>query len=277
MNGVGGKMKLIVFFLSFIFCFSALASLNETHASRQENNLSLSTVWMTQSSLHELEAVDYQLSSNVSLIPSYKINERLTLTALFGFDMPHTYARDFVASNSKISLGHKALTLSNDIKWLPKVGLILPTNENDRLKNTFLAGMTIEPSVLGTALVGKQKFDLTYRPRLAKNFHAFDRNASYGANTEYSLSQLFALSYGLAKGIQLGMDFNYNMNWTYQGAFKSFFVMGQSISFVMADQVNVSLGHSNSGNALSPSGRGTEIRVFDKHNSTVYGQLSWKL
>ncbi len=273
----------MIFSLAFVVSSGSLvwAAQNslEAQVGNKKSKFAMISLLSTQSSFHSSSSdVNAVAASFLTLVPSLALSKNFNISAIGGVTVRYTSPEDVTMNNTLIRLSRRSYKINDDWRWVPIVGVVAPTNEVDRIENSFITAIRLEPTLLGKVSLLGLDLDLVLTTRLTKSFHEFDRTANLTAgNNEYLASQFMLASYSVTDKFFVDFDFLYGGAWTYQQAFVSRFSLGQSINYLWNKKTIISLGHSSSGNALDATGGNTNVRFFDKNRSVGYFRLRWAL
>ncbi|HEX4924815.1 MAG TPA: hypothetical protein VFV50_12045 [Bdellovibrionales bacterium] len=233
--------------------------------------LSLSVVG--KSSLHSSpNDPSKQTATELWVGPSVKLSEKLKLAGLA------VYTRDFenreepnTITNTKISLSYAAIPLSRILSLAPLVAVRLPTNREAREDDRLQGGLAAEASL---ALETGRASGL-YRLAISRNIHeqVLDRNGS--PNIEWNYSNLLKGSYKLTNRVSATLGGEYIISRTYRNFQRQKFDLSEEINIDAGQGFSIDIGHSNSGDALRPNLRDSNIKLFDDEDSVIYLGLNY--
>jgi hypothetical protein len=259
---------------TLVFVAQTFASTNELTAElKRPKRLQVTLLAQTASNLYGTESRDHEAEGRLVIAPSYKLgaNYRLSLsnTLIQNFEQE----RETRLGNSKLTLSHVPLYLTDDTILIAAGGLRLPTNVEDRHRNTYNGSLVLEPNLITNWTVYGSPFVTVLGAYLTKNTHTYDRNAGGGANTSYSTTGYFGIEKEFLPKFSILLDGDYTYARTYQNSMRTQFSIGQSITYQHDKDLSVTIGHSNAGDALKANGTDYNIAVFDGNFSVVYANI----
>lgn len=234
--------------------------------------LRLTTTMQASSTLQKTEQDGRDAFGRIILSPSYLISKDYRVSASGQMIQYNNEERKTEFGNTRLNLTRSPLQLTNDSQLVLVAGGRLPTNSEDRDNNTYRGALLVDPMLLSEWNIGGVRFSTTYQLTLTKNFHKYDRNNESKANTEYSAIHYFGIDTEIFKNVVLTVDGDYTYARSYQDTVKTLYSLGQALTY-QQPKWSVSVGHTNSANMLAANGRDTNVSVFDKHTSAVYGML----
>lgn len=224
----------------------------------------------TLSSLHEFGSVDHKAQTELTLRPSYDLNANYTVIAETGVLQKFTSSQKTSMPNSKIGLEHSPFLLPLKMELQPAATVTLPTNEDDRIRDSYNGGAHLSLSLSRTGKWGAQALTLAYSVAATQNIHTYTRNNADEPNIERSLLQIPALVWGAGKNFELTVYYTYQMGWTYTQRLSSQFILGEQLTFKASPAFELALGHKNGGDALQGNGRDSNIRWYNENSSSIY-------
>lgn len=223
--------------------------------------------------LYATNSQDKDAQAELTLAPSYRITDSLKLGASATVRQQLQFPNDSELTNTRISLTHLPIQLTQDSILIAAGSAIAPTNEKDRKKNSFSGALTFEPLVLTNFTVLGQSFVALTGLNLRKNVHAWDRNAAGQANINYSAGYYLGFEKEILPKLSLTIDGEYKYARTYQNSMRTNFVLGQELSYQYEKDLMFALGHSNDGDALKANGTDYDVQVFDGNTSVIYANV----
>ena len=158
---------------------------------------------------------------------------------------------------------YKNFTLSNTLVWS------LPVSRGSRKiaenKSSFLLVSNISKNLKlwNVPLVG------TIGLTNSINFHRYESNPFGQSNTQHAHQIKGALSLQLTEKIAFSHSMGVGKAFTYGGAGLNNFFLSDTLIISMGD-VNLSLGHSNGGDLLSPNGQNYNFSLFNIESSSFH-------
>jgi hypothetical protein len=253
------------------------ASLNQVAGElEQVNNLGINASATLNSNLEQLNSTDYTANGDFALTLIFKNFPLGNLNLFLNATKDLTGERQFTMNDGSISNVHNLGEYSN-INLGLSLSAVLPISENS-IKNTHLnTKLTATPIAsyqfkhMTSAL---DWLSISYRPSVGTYFHDYQVTETGSSNPQYSLAQRAILSFSLSDNFSLDLDGSYTRYYSYQGTTWDLFNFDQSISYAFNAYGSVYIGHNNSGSALAPNGRDSNLDLFDDRSSTVYSGLN---
>lgn len=249
------------------------AATNELTTQLQKpKRYTVTAIAQTESNLYESNSVEHEATGKLTIAPSYKqknYKATLSIPMLQNFD----HGQESTLGNAKATVTHMPIELTQDTKLVPVAGVRLPTNVKDRKDNSYQGGLVAEGSILTEWTLKGVPFSTVYTLQANKNFHEFTRGRRGNSNTDYSVVNYFGVEKYLTRKLSFLFDGDYTYAQTYDGSMRTLFSIGQSFSYEFNNDLSVTVGHSNGGDALQANGTDYDIQVFDKNRSVVYANV----
>ncbi|EQC47842.1 hypothetical protein M899_2140 [Bacteriovorax sp. BSW11_IV] len=233
----------------------------------------------TSTSVLETDSYDSYVTSSAQLAVSYKLTDKISLKANGSVDKNFKGERDQSFSSAYLGVSAPLKDFGTTISTAASGGYYFPVNADQR-RNTSYNGRALGKLSANIDLrkVGLKYVSLSLSTAFAKNFHEFKRTASNGANTNYYITNLVALTYApFAKG-GLTAYFSNTTKWDYENERGSdSFALGQSFDWSFDKNFAISVGHELGGKTYGYTGRQFDVSLFDKSKSSVYTSLIYTL
>lgn len=258
----------------FLFVSQLHAATNELTAElKRPKRMGMTLIAQTAGNLYDISSRSHEAEGRLVIAPNYKLNDSYRLSLSNTLIQNFEQGRETRLGNSKLSLSHVPLYLTEDTILIAVGGLRLPTNVEDRKQNTYNGSLVLEPTLLTNWTVLGSPFVTVMGLYLTKNTHTYDRNAKGGANTDYSASPYFGIEKEFLPKFSILIDGDYTYARTYQNSMRTQFSIGQSITYQHNKDLSVTVGHTNAGDALKANGTDYDISVFDANHSVVYANV----
>jgi hypothetical protein len=240
---------------------------------QQPKRYRITTVAQTESNLYETGAREYDAKGRLTIAPSYKFSDNYRATVSASLLQDFEGGREGLLSNAKATVTHLPIKISQDSMIIPVAGLRLPTNVKDRKDNSFVTAALVEASLLTNWTIKNVPFSTIYAVYLTKNFHEFERGRAGNDNTDYSIINYAGIEKYITRKLSILIDGDYSYGRTYRGNPKKLFSVGQSLTYEFSNDLSVTVGHSNGGNAFQANGTDYDVQVFDENRSIVYANV----
>ena len=257
-----------------LHALQAGAATNElTTQLQQPKRFKATLLAQTESNLFETESKSYDAKGKMNLGLSYKLAENYRAGLTGGFIQEYDGGREATGTNWKATVTRVPIAVTQDSSLVLVGGGRLPTNVQDRDKNSFNGSLLTETSLITNWTLAGVPFATVYGLYLTKNFHDYDRGASGKANTDYIVINYFGVEKYITSKLSFLVDGDYTYARTYQGSLRTLFSIGQSFTYEFNQDLSVTVGHSNGGDALAVNGTDYDISVFDGNTSVIYANL----
>jgi hypothetical protein len=206
-------------------------------------------------------APSYQLFSKARLISEIHANQNLNSDYLTEL------------ANTTLGLSFTPIALSQNNNLLLTVKSILPTNKNDRVKNSFDGALSASAGLNNKASLFTKLSNTTISISALKNMHEFERTADGEANLSTKLSYSILYIQALSQIFSAELYAKYNTGWTYQNDLKTSFSISEKLNLDIKKNISTYIQHSNDGNALQANGSDSNIQIYDKNKSVMSAGL----
>ena len=234
--------------------------------------LRVTTTMEASSTLQKTEQDGRDAYGRIVLAPSYLIGKDYRAGASGSIKQNLNEEEKTVYGNTRVNISRKPLQLTQDTSIVLVAGGRLPTNPDDHRDNTFNGSVLVDPSLITEWNILGKRFTTTYELTLSKNFHTYDRNNKSEANMSYTAISYFGIETYILDNVVLTLDGDYTYGRSYQDTPKTAYSIGQSVTYEQP-KWSLTVGHTNSANALQANGRDHNISTFDKHTSAIYSLL----
>ncbi|MGE3975182.1 MAG: hypothetical protein AB7F59_11720 [Bdellovibrionales bacterium] len=209
----------------------------------------------------------------LSLIPSLQWKE-IRLSVASELTKEQQGKQKLSVSDTKVSLGHKPLTLSKGLTTQAKVSYIAATNEDSIKQDRLRAGASVEPSIRQELQLGVP-VTLDYRLGFRQNFHEYNVNADGNANIQWVFSHVVGVTVGVMEDLEISIAGLWRTARTYKNFERLGFGLSEEISWGVSKNWNLFLGHSNEGSLQPAERQNSSLKAFDDKSSVIYGGFGW--
>ncbi|MCM2278859.1 MAG: hypothetical protein NDJ89_12360 [Oligoflexia bacterium] len=238
-------------------------------ASASEERLGLALDLGVSSSFHELKSADHSSDATLTLAPSYRLSEDLTLGAKLGAKKELENELKADLSDTKLSLAHAAITLNPYLSIAPALGGTLATSRESIRKNSLRGAVSAgETLVLDLSRAGLPALSISNTTRLTRSFHEFKTARTGASNTALSLLNMVSADYALTDRLTLGASFSRGIGRTYDGALKHNFEFYEAVTYRATPALALSVALSNEGNAYKENGRDSAVSLFSRDDAS---------
>lgn len=257
-----------------VYVAQAQAATNQLTAElKRPKRLQVTVLAQTASNLYQSGSERREAEGRLILTPSYKLGVNYRLSLSNSIIQNFEQERETRFGNSKLSLSHVPLYLTDDTILIASGGVRLPTNVEDRKRNTYNGSLVLEPTLLTNWTLLGSPFVTVLGLYLTKNTHTFDRNSRGSANTSYSATSYAGIEKQILPKLSLLVDGDYTYARTYQNSLRTQFSIGQSMTFQFNKDLSFTIGHTNAGDALRANGTDYNVSVFDGNFSVIYANV----
>jgi hypothetical protein len=240
---------------------------------KRSKRLQITVLAQTASNLYQAGSERREAEGRLIFTPSLKLGSKYRLSLSNIIIQNFEQERETRFGNSKLSLNRMPLTLTDDTILIASAGVRLPTNVEDRKRNTYNGSLVLEPTLLTNWTILGSPLVTVFGLYLTKNTHTFDRNSSDGANTSYSAAGYAGIEKEIIPKFSMLVDGDYTYARTYQNSLRTQFSIGQSMTYQRNKELSFTVGHTNSGDALKANGTDYNVSIFDGNFSVVYANV----
>lgn len=252
----------------------AVGTTNELTAELQRpKRLQIVVQAQAMSNLYQADSGERSANSRIAFAPSHKVGKSLRIgTSTSAIQQTEPVAKGSI-SNTRLTVTHVPVALSEDTVFIPVAGGVAPTNEDDRKFNSYNGGALLEGTLITNFTILGSPFAGVTGLALAKNFHTWDRTNTGAANINYKADLYFGVEKALTRKLTFLLDGDYIYARTYVDTLRTQFAIGQSLTWEENKTWSFTIGHSNGGDALKANGTDYNISVFDGNTSVVYANI----
>lgn len=226
------------------------------------------------SSMHSEWSTERQAYSTFSMAPSYRLNSSFRLSMATSFTKSHSGVGDAQFDNTLVAATylHK---LNDRMNWSLGGGGILPTNPVMKEETSYQGAVRLNTGV-SVADLFRGGF-LNYRLTLTRNLHEFSQAANGSFNLQYAMTNGMDYTQPLGGAFSLTAVLSYTQAWTYVNDERYNFFFSTDLAYQAADKLTLSFGTANSGSALRPNGRDSNIQFLNDETSIFRMGLTYVL
>jgi hypothetical protein len=223
----------------------------------------------TDSSLHQSDDVSHSSSTSLTIAPSYKISKKVKVAGSL------TLIRDYEnqeepnqVNNAKVTLSHSRIVIGQGWFVTPAVAGTAPTSRVAREDLRLNGSFSLEPRL--SYAPENSKFSGFYHLSLNRNFHEQTLSRGSSPNLEYSYTSILGAEYEVIPKLAFTLMGRYTIGKTYRNFQREHFSIMETINYQINDELGVEVGHSNSGSAVKPNQRDSNIAVLSDQGSTLF-------
>ncbi len=226
-----------------------------------------------------LDQKDKTSNLDFTLTPAYPLSRADKLLLVISGNKDLKDERKFTYADSYLGYSKTLYKNSDSLISLSGITRIYhPTSEESSNLKTLRTKLFFAPQLMvDFAKRSTMPLALTYRPYYQQSFHKYKTAFDGQSNVQYSLSQRLIFDFTLGELFGITLDNIYGRSFTYQGNSKDNFLFDQSFSYSANKDIQFSVGHNNSGNALRANGRDSNVELFNKNKSTFYLNTSIRI
>lgn len=234
----------------------------------------VSSSLMASSNLRSQDSQDSQSELAWSLSPQVQLTSDIALRASASGTQQMGQERKSTLNNTKLSLRHSLISISDNVLLLPQLSALAPTNSDLRDGQSYQGGVAVESSLITNFKIMKQNFDMIYSASLGQSFHQFVRARSGESNTEYTLAQSITLESLLGKNWSIALTGEYIAARTYSQRIRNTYALTEELTYQLDKISWISIGHTYGANVLGPDGTSQDVRFFGSRDSILFSSLS---
>jgi hypothetical protein len=178
-------------------------------------------------------------------------------------------------SDTRFTLTHTPLALTDYLSARGKINYILPTNEDSIEKDRLKSAASIEPSIKQDLRVWSLPATIEYRLGYRQNVHEYNVNASGDANIQWTLSQVLEAGIEIIDSLELSISGIWQSARTYKNFERSKFIISEELRYGVTKNWNLFVGHSNEGSLQPAERQGSTIKAFDEKSSVISAGLGF--
>lgn len=196
-----------------------------------------------------------------------------------------TYDQDLIDSKASawgdaaLGLSKKAWTLGTYLKLGPSISLALPLTDATRNATglQYAVGGGLKLSLVSKAL-GMDSFSASHAVSVTKYFTNFDTTSTGNPSRAYRLRNQTVLGYSITDSISIEGLGRFDSNYSVNGVVTNFFILQESISYSLNDNMSVGFSHANAANYLnSAKDYENNLKLYDSESSSYSVSLSVSL
>ncbi len=213
---------------------------------------------------------------DISVAGSYKFTEDVSLKALMSYA---TYTKNELQndlSDLLLSLYFWKSKMSPSTTFKPYLLSTLPVSKDSRQRQQMNIGYGFGGSLSNQSGLASGNLTLASSISFQKYSHNYETALNNTLNTSYSSNQQISTGWDF-KQIGFVLMLRHINSWNYADAMRESFFHLQEFSWSATNKLSFSVGHSNSGNVLSPNQEDIEVRLIDDNRSTVYLSTNYVL
>ncbi len=238
-----------------------------------EKKWGIAATLSSASSLHKDTDDNRTAQSRLTIAPNIRLSDRLKATASISGVQEMNGGKKSSLSNTRLSLSHAPIVVSERLLWFPTVFTDAPTDAEGRKRNTFRGNMAAQATGIYSFKAFDHAFSAIPSARFTRNFHRLTRNADDSANIQQTALTSLAIETGVAKNLSFNVGGSYIYGWTYQTSTREQFSFSQEFSYEVDRILTVSAGHSNDADVFAADGQSNNVRLFNENTSAFYLSL----
>lgn len=180
---------------------------------------------------------------------TYKINENYSLRAFYFGDKELTQGRQEISNDTRVSLIGKNYDLTDHLKLRPSVSFVIPTGNTSNLRDQLTTALEVNSNF---SLKLNEFFNISYNPRLRKNFHEYTTNREGNTLTDYSIMHFLFFSYSFAEKFSFNPGMLYINAWNYNSRkINDTYLTILDLTYALDKKTNISVGTRTSGSVVN--------------------------
>lgn len=224
-------------------------------------------------SLVNREDGSQQSSIDVTVIPSFKIFDRLTLKARLDATQDLVNQENSEVTNASGSITYSGMSFLKGMdNSLILSGGLPVTKAHEAQSFLFSTTGTL------TASINQKEFNLdrftgTAYLSIGRNFHTYEDEIGGRINTLYYSKQGLEVGYTLTKKLTITAGLEHSSGISYLNEIRESFAITESLTYAINETYSANLSHSNSGTALKADGRTSNVEFLNEDSSVVSAGL----
>lgn len=220
-------------------------------------------------------SVDHSAYLSLFGVLGFRVNESWRLSVLAPASKSLSGLREFTLFDVALLAGYRALALGPYLLLMPQAGVVLPTSERSRKRESLYFGARGVLRVMSnfSSLPRLSWLSASYDLSLTRAFHEFETATTGAVNSEYRISQWINVSGSPSDSWRVSVDLIRSSNLSYQGNFRHSFSLTETLSYSLASGKMVSAGISNEGDVLRANGMDSNLSIFDPVSSRAFVSL----
>jgi hypothetical protein len=223
------------------------------------------------SNLYKTDSPDREAATEVTLVPSFQITEKNSVSLKSIVTHEETGARNTALSNTVIGLKRTGTLIEEKLTHSYGISGIVPTNEDSRKRDRLQGGLSLSYGLKSNWKI----FETSYSLSATRNFHEFTVNADGDPNIQYGIAQSLGTSAALFPKWTLDVEGLYKFGWTYNNFQRTSFGFAASINYEVAKAWTLTAGINTEGSALKASGTGSNIKAYDENTTVVLAGITF--
>lgn len=267
--------------LLILLAANTMAQSNATNTSVQKVtkpsklwSLSLSSSVETDSLV--TDNVEKVYSNSTTFGASYKLPKDFKASLSLTMDKELTGYREEDFRDPSLSLSKSFGKISKYVTASAKASTKIPASETSRKTTSLQTALSTSGTFLYDA--GKHVLEgltIGYSLGVINNFHKYTMSSTGKSNTQRTFTNSLMFDYAINDNFGIYLDNTYYRNYTYKSEYNDFFSFDQSVTYSHDSGASVTLGHAIGGSALAIDGRESNVKLFDREESSYYITLAY--
>ncbi len=222
-------------------------------------------------------SANHTTGSSIVLIPSFQLSSNWTVGMLASAYKEMTDLQEFTLYDPSFRVSYRPLVLNPTVSVTPAIWAVLPLSKRSRERDSLVT--SVRPALRFGADFSKSRIPIlkyalvSWETGIARAFHQYSTSTTGAVNTAWRLSNWINVYFAPESRWFLSGDFIRNTGWSYQGASRHSFSLGQTLGYRLTPELTLSVGHTNDGDVLRANGLTSNISVFDATSSRVFTSL----
>lgn len=204
-----------------------------------------------------------------SLEPVYKINDQMSLKAYVSYEVNSKNELQSDFTDLLASFYFYKAQITPKITFRPYLTTTLPLSKDSKQRQQMNMGSGVGGTFAGRTKIGPGIFSAAAGISAQKYFHRYETALNNILNTSYYSAQQISSSWE-HKSFGINGLFRHINSWNYEGTMKESFLHMQALSYMVTEKLSFSIGHTNTGNVLSPNQEEIDIKLVDSDSSTFF-------
>lgn len=202
----------------------------------------------------------------------WKLFPRYTLASEIQYQQDIKDAANDDWGDVPLTLTRRGIETSTNTTGSLGATVLLPASKASRILNNLQAGIRLsgtiynKPGTLGGLILGASL-------SLGQNLHQYETSLAGDVLNQYVSNQVIFAEYSSGR-LSLSTQFVHRNALSYQGSLSEAFDSTQEAKFGITPAVEVSVGHTNSGDIFKANGRDSNVSLINENSSMVFATLA---
>ncbi|MES3038524.1 MAG: hypothetical protein V4736_11520 [Bdellovibrionota bacterium] len=214
------------------------------------------------------------IATSITVIPSYKLTDKLTLSARTDIEKTENGQRETKFADSSLTLSLKGFKLSPTFSTVHFLAGVVPTSEKSQQDDKLKGAASLTNRIVGEFAIGTYSYSLGFR----RNVHEFEVSRDGKPTIKQTLShRLLGETKLFGSKFSFAHDLTYRNGWTYNDSQRQSFTFGLDLAYAATEKFSTYIGTTNEGSALRANGRDSNLELYNENTSVLRAGLTYVL